>query len=54
MDYEKDDRYMPHRDIKEEYKIKIREECFDCNHLPVCKEELKRNLSGECPYYEPI
>ena len=27
-------------------------ECKQCNHLPVCKEELKTNLNGICPYYE--
>ena len=31
----------------------MREECKKCNHLPVCKDELKNNLTGECPYYEP-
>jgi len=31
----------------------IRPECKKCNHLPVCKDSLKHNLTGECPYYEP-
>ena len=29
-----------------------RPECKHCNHSPVCKDELKQNLEGECPYYE--
>lgn len=31
----------------------MREECKECNHLPVCKEEQKNILTGICPYYEP-
>jgi hypothetical protein len=31
----------------------IRLECHQCNHLPVCKDELKSNLTEDCPYYEP-
>ena len=31
----------------------MREECSKCNHLPMCKDELKNNLSENCPYYEP-
>ena len=31
----------------------MREECKMCNHLPVCKDELKNDLTGICPYYEP-
>jgi len=30
----------------------IRPECNTCNHYPVCKDSLKQELSGECPYYE--
>ena len=30
-----------------------REECQKCNHYPVCKDELKCNLSEDYPYYEP-
>lgn len=33
--------------------VKVREECKHCNHFPICKDILKNNLSGECPYYEP-
>jgi len=32
----------------------MRPECNNCNHYPVCKDELKNNLSGDCPYYEEI
>ena len=31
----------------------MRKECSECNHLPVCKESLKNNLSETCPYHEP-
>lgn len=30
-----------------------RQECCLCNHSPVCKDSLKTNLDGDCPYYEP-
>ena len=30
-----------------------RRECQRCNHWPICKTELKQNLEGECPYFEP-
>ena len=30
-----------------------RPECKFCNHYPVCKDELKTNLSEDCPYFEP-
>jgi len=41
--------------LKDLYKAEneMRNECNKCNHLPVCKDELKNNLSGDCPYYEP-
>ena len=29
-----------------------RPECKRCNHMPVCKDELKNNLSETCPYFE--
>ena len=30
-----------------------RPECKRCNHWPVCKQELKQETDGECPYFEP-
>lgn len=33
-------------------KVEIRKECEGCNHSPVCKDNLKQNLSESCPYYE--
>jgi hypothetical protein len=29
-----------------------RPECEHCNHVAVCKEELKTNTIGCCPHYE--
>ena len=31
---------------------RLRPECASCNHVCVCREELKTLLTGECPYYE--
>ena len=31
-----------------------RRECKDCNHVVVCREDLKTNLEGLCPFYEPL
>jgi len=28
-----------------------RTECKGCDHLPVCKDKLKHNYDGLCPYY---
>ena len=30
----------------------LRPECEKCNHLPVCKDELKQNREGYCPFFE--
>ncbi len=30
-----------------------RKECKECNHVPVCREDLKQNTQGTCPFYEP-
>jgi len=29
-----------------------REECKECNHYPVCRKDLRENLTEDCPYYE--
>jgi len=38
--------------INNHTKKQERPECRKCNHYPVCKDELKQNLTEMCPYYE--
>jgi hypothetical protein len=30
-----------------------RPECSACNHLPVCRDDLRQNIGGTCPHYAP-
>ena len=41
--------------IKEKFVmlLKMRIECKECNHVVVCRDDLKNNLEGLCPFYEP-
>ena len=40
------------RRMNKEIDMEIRPECKSCNHLPVCADGFKMNISESCPYYE--